>query len=148
MIHPHLLGNAFKAGSNLIREVAMPYIIRLRFSGGVKAVCRLKDEVELENLVKKSPFTSRANRWGDEIYFELPTKLKLEGEKTLMEIGEVAYWPEGNSLCLFFGPTPVSKDEKPVAYSDVKPLGVVIQGLEELRKVKDGERVKVMAKRE
>ena len=121
----------------------MPYTARLRFSGGVTVVCRLIDDPELEKLVEKSPFSSEAERWGDEVYFELPVKLRLRGEKRLMEVGEVAYWPEGNSLCLFFGPTPVSKDDRPVAYSDVKPLGRVVEGLESLKEVRDGEGVRV-----
>ena len=121
----------------------MPYTARLRFSGGVTVVCRLIDDPELEKLAEKSPFSSEAERWGDEVYFELPVKLRLRSEKTLMEVGEVAYWPEGNSLCLFFGPTPVSKDDRPVAYSDVKPLGRVVEGLESLKRVRDGEEVRV-----
>ena len=121
----------------------MPYKVRLKFSGGVEAICELEDDSELEKLLQESPFTAEANRWGDEIYFDLPIKLKLKGERTLMEVGEVAYWPEGNSLCLFFGPTPVSKGDKPVAYSEVKPLGRVVEGLEDLRKVKDGEEIRV-----
>ncbi len=125
----------------------MPYRAELEFSGGVKATCVLGEIPELEKLVEKSPFKSEANRWGEEIYFELPIKLRLRGERTLMEIGEVAYWPEGNSLCLFFGPTPVSKGDKPVAYSDVKPLGRVTEGLENLGKVEDGEEVTVRVKK-
>lgn len=121
----------------------MPYRVELEFSGGVRAVCVLDDVDELEKLVEKSPFKSEANRWGEEIYFELPVKLRLKGERTLMEVGEVAYWPEGNSLCLFFGPTPMSKGDKPVAYSDVKPLGRVVEGLENLGKVKDGEEITI-----
>ncbi|MCX8187492.1 MAG: cyclophilin-like fold protein [Nitrososphaeria archaeon] len=121
----------------------MPYRVDLEFDGGVKAACLLDEIPELEKLVGKSPFKGKANRWGDEIYFELPVKLQLRGERTLMEVGEVAYWPEGNSLCLFFGPTPVSRGDKPVAYSDVKPLGRVIEGLENLKKVKDGEGITV-----
>lgn len=106
-------------------------------------VCELVDEPELEKLVKHSPFEAEAERWGDEVYFELPVKLELKGERTLMEVGEVAYWPDGNCLCIFFGPTPISKDERPVAYSKVKPLGRVIEGLSRLKEVSDGELVNV-----
>lgn len=126
----------------------MPYKVRLEFSGGVKAVCELEDDPEFEKLLEKSPFKAEANRWGDEIYFDLPTKLRLRGERTQMEIGEVAYWPEGNALCLFFGPTPISKGDEPVAYSKVKPLGRVVEGLEDLKKVGDGEEVTVAITRE
>jgi hypothetical protein len=37
----------------------------------------------------------------------------------------------------------MSRDEQPVAYSKVKPLGRVIEGLSRLKEVSDGELVKV-----
>jgi len=39
---------------------------------------------------------------------------------------DVAYWPEGNALCLFYGPTPISKDEQILAYSPVNIVGRII----------------------
>lgn len=126
----------------------MPYKLLIRFSSGLEVLCLLRDEAELEKLITRSPFKSTANLWGDEVYFELPVRLKLEGEKKVMEIGEVAYWPEGNSLCLFFGPTPISRDDKPIAYSNVKPLGKILQGLEHLKKVEDGEELECRIIRE
>jgi hypothetical protein len=121
----------------------MPYVVSLDFSSGVRVVCELVDEPELEKLLRGSPFETEAERWGDEVYFKLPVKLELNGERTVMEVGEVAYWPNGNCLCIFFGPTPMSKDERPVAYSKVKPLGRVVEGLIRLKEVSDGELVKV-----
>jgi len=121
----------------------MPYIVSLDFSSGVRVVCELVDEPELEKLLKSSPFEAEAERWGDEVYFELPVKLGLKGERTLMEVSEVAYWPDGNCLCIFFGPTPISKDERPIAYSKVKPLGRVVEGLNRLKEVSNGELVSV-----
>nr|MBP6333007.1 hypothetical protein [Aminivibrio sp.] len=29
------------------------------------------------------------------------------------EIGDVALWPAGNALCIFFGPTPASSGDEP-----------------------------------
>jgi len=121
----------------------MPYRVEFEFSGGVKAEGALRDIAELEKLAEESPFTSKVNLWGEEIYFDLPIELDLQGERTEMEIGEIAYWPEGNSLCIFFGKTPASKDDKPVAYSDVKPLGKITKGLEDLKKVRSREKVTV-----
>jgi hypothetical protein len=125
----------------------MPYIISLDFSSGVRVICELVDEPELEKLLENSSFEAKAERWGDEVYFELPVKLELKGERTLMEVGEVAYWPDGNCLCIFFGPTPMSRDEQPVAYSKVKPLGRVIEGLSRLKDVSNEELVRVSVKR-
>jgi hypothetical protein len=47
--------------------------------------------------------------WGEEIYF--PISLSSEGDpdaREEVEVGTVAYWPPGDALCLFFGPTPAS----------------------------------------
>ena len=58
-----------------------------------------------------------------------------------MTPGEIAYWPEGQALCIFFGPTPVGKGDKPVAISDVTPIGKVDGPIEILESV--GDRTKV-----
>ena len=116
--------------------------LRLRFSGGVDVEIEVEDDVG-RKLSKAKVFKAKANRWGDEIYFELPVNLGLKGEKVVMEVGEVAYWPEGNSLCIFFGPTPVSKEGEPRAYSPVKSIGRVLGDPEKLTGVRDGESVEV-----
>ena len=62
-----------------------------------------------EALWEILPLESRASLWGEEIYFPIP--LSLEGEpdaREEVEVGTVAYWPPGDALCLFFGPTPAS----------------------------------------
>lgn len=116
---------------------------RFNFSGGVRVVGVIEDEKAAEELLKNSPFESIANRWGDEIYFELPIDLGLKGERVVMKVGEIAYWPEGNSLCIFFGPTPVSRHGEPRAISEVKPLGKIVEGLSDLKMVKQGEKIRV-----
>ena len=42
-----------------------------------------------------------------------------------MAVGELAYWPPGNALCIFFGPTPVSEGSQPRAASPVNPVGML-----------------------
>jgi hypothetical protein len=44
---------------------------------------------------------------------------------------------------LFFGPTPVSEDERPAAISDVTPIGRIIGDTEGLKKVGDRSRLTV-----
>jgi len=117
--------------------------IRFRFSSDIEAVGVINDEKVIEELLKNSPFESTANRWGDEIYFELPFDLGLKGERVVMRVGEIAYWPKGNSLCIFFGPTPVSRHGESRAISKVKPLGEIVEGLDDLKMVKQGEKIRV-----
>ena len=97
----------------------------------------------IEKLIKILPVTSIANRWGDEIYFDIGIEIEEENSKIDMEIGEVAIWPPGKALCLFFGPTPISSSNKPKAYSPVNPIGMIESGIEILNKVNSGVKVKV-----
>jgi len=54
-----------------------------------------------------------------------------------MKVGEVAYWPQGQALCFFFGPTPVSRGSEPVAISPVSPVGIVVSAIDSLKEIGD-----------
>ncbi len=96
-----------------------------------------------EAFIKAAPFESRVNTWGDEIYFSTPVKLGQENAQETVEKGDVAYWPPGNALCIFFGPTPVSSPGEIRPASPVNVFGKVLGDLERLKKVKSGEKVRV-----
>lgn len=87
------------------------------------------------------PFEAYTNVWGAEIYFEIPVEMPIEEGRTRMEVGEVAFWPNGSALCFFYGPTPVSKDGTPTAVSDVSPVGRILGDPTELGSVGDRTRV-------
>ncbi len=89
------------------------------------------------------PFESEAELWGDEVYFEIPVTLELENSQVDVEVGDVAYWPPEHCMCIFFGRTPASTSDKPRAYSPVNVFGKVIGDVKVLRKVKEGEKLRV-----
>lgn len=77
----------------------------------------------LENL----PIEVKINRWGDELYTEKTQIVEREEDgKRQVNLFDVAYWPEGNALCLFYGPTPISEEGKILAYSPVNIVGRII----------------------
>ena len=79
-------------------------------------------------IIDHLPVKVRINRWGDELYTD-PTEIDVkEEENAKTEVNEldVAYWPKGKALCLFFGPTPISKDGKILAYSPVNIVGKIL----------------------
>ncbi|KPQ43981.1 MAG: hypothetical protein MPEBLZ_01449 [Candidatus Methanoperedens nitroreducens] len=89
------------------------------------------------------PFESIAHRWGEEVYFEIPLEFETEDGKEVLEVGDIAYWPPGKSMCIFFGPTPSSKNDEVRAYSPVTVFGRIIEDARIFRNVKDGERIRV-----
>lgn len=65
------------------------------------------------------PIEGNATRWGEELYFRSSIDVPPETTRSAVEPGSLAYWPDGNAICLFWGPTPASSDETPRAASPV-----------------------------
>ena len=98
-------------------------------------------------ILEALPFDSTVNTWGDEIYFTIPVTLQQEPDARVeVEIGELAYWPAGKAFCIFFGPTPVSRDEKPRAYSPVNVFGRVLGDTTVLKGIANGAQIRVNRK--
>jgi hypothetical protein len=78
-----------------------------------------KNPMTCKAIWEKLPFELHLARWGEELYGEIPIVLEKENSQVDCEVGDVGYWPDGKGFCIFFGPTPVSKTEKPKAASPV-----------------------------
>ncbi len=72
------------------------------------------------------PLSGEATRWGDELYFRTSVDVDAENARAEVAEGTLAYWPQGNALCLFWGPTPASHGDEPRAASPVNVVGRVL----------------------
>lgn len=105
---------------------------------------RLNDNPTSKEIWEQLPIEGQVNTWGDEIYFEIDVTMPQESDaREKVEVGELGYWPVGRAFCIFFGPTPISKDEQPRAYSPVNIIGEVIGDIAKLKTIKDGENVRI-----
>jgi hypothetical protein len=91
--------------------------------GGLELHGNLDDSSLAERVWRTLPCESYGETWGKEVYF--PINLRVENIESVEEVdvGDIAYWPEGPDLCIFFGSTPKSTDEKPVVASPVTVIG-------------------------
>ena len=101
----------------------------------------LNDTPAAKEIVDYLPITSTVSRWGDEIYFDAGVKLSAEDSSMDVEVGDVAYWSQGKSICVFFGPTPASEDGRPYPASPVAVIGKTSASCEELRRIVLGEEI-------
>ncbi|UCF07518.1 MAG: hypothetical protein JSW28_07675 [Thermoplasmata archaeon] len=97
-----------------------------------------------EAVLKALPFEGAVNTWGEEVYFDIPVNAKEEDAQQVMEEGDIAFWPLGSAMCIFFGPTPASEDERPKAYTPVNLFARVIGDAKVFGKLKDGEIIQVL----
>lgn len=85
-------------------------------------------------LAAALPLEVSMTRWGDEYYGTLPVAISSgEKRRDVFEIGEVALWPSGNALCIFFGPTPASVGDEPRMASPGIALGRIVTGVAVLK---------------
>ena len=117
--------------------------VRFRF-GSLEVPAQFNDSSTAQVIYASLPIKSKVNRWGDEIYFEIPTKLGPEDATLDLKVGDIGYWPEGACLCLFFGKTPVSIDERPRPASEVNLIGTFSVSPDVLRKVTSGTKAEVL----
>jgi len=87
----------------------------------------LNESACARKIAQALPLEIKMSRWGDEYYGNCGVHHPLESDaRSLMRIGEIAYWPPGSALCFFFGPTPASSGPEPMAASAVNPVGRII----------------------
>lgn len=81
----------------------------------------------VKDFMKKLPFSLKAHLWGEEIYTdESPIDVDEENAKSPVLLNDVAYWPNGKAICLFYGPTPIGKKGEITPYSPVNVIGKIL----------------------
>ncbi len=114
---------------------------------GISIDAELGTSATATKIFEALPFEGIVNTWGQEIYFTIPVTLQQEPDaRAEVDIGEIAFWPMGKAFCIFFGPTPVSQDEKPRAYSPVNVFGRLLGDATVLKGIANGARIRVNRK--
>ena len=93
---------------------------------------------------KASPFQSKIETWGKEIYFDTSIRVsKEEDAKQVLEKGEIAFWVEGHSIAIGFGPTPISERDEIKLVTKANIFGYSEYELSKLSNISSGALVKV-----
>jgi len=114
----------------------MPVDIQLDFStiqrqlsnirinvGGVDFVGTLSSSPLTGKLLSLLPYEAIGETWGKEVYFPMNLNADSPGFVSEVKVGDIAYWPDGPDICLFFGRTPKSTSDAPVVASPVVVIG-------------------------
>jgi hypothetical protein len=134
---------AVGAGNN--KDRAMPQRIRFDF-GSLTLEAELSDTPTARAIAAALPIEGRALTWGDEVYFEIPVRVKREGDaRAVVTPGEIAYWPEGPAIALGFGRTPISKGDECRLASPCNIFAKALGDVTALKAVRAGTAIKVTA---
>ena len=115
--------------------------------GKKETEAQLNDSETAKRIYEALPIEASANVWVEEIYFEIPVSVEEEKaySRQNMKVGELAYWPQGNAFCIFFGRTPASINSEPRAISNVNVIGMILKKAEAelFKSVKDGDKIRI-----
>jgi hypothetical protein len=121
--------------------------LRIRFDFGALTLdAELLDTPTARAIATALPITSSVLTWGEEVYFEIPVDVAREqGARTVVVPGDIAYWPDGNSIAIGFGRTPISKGDETRLASPCNIFAKALGDVKTLSSVKAGTRVNVAA---
>ena len=121
----------------------MPTAITIEI-GKVTLKAELNDGASARSFLELLPKQVSLSRWGDEYYGNCGINVQESPDaREDMKVGELALWPPGSALCIFFGPTPASRGREPRAASPVNPIGRLLDDPAPLKALGPSIRVKV-----
>ncbi|MCD6360861.1 MAG: hypothetical protein J7M38_08335 [Armatimonadetes bacterium] len=115
----------------------MPTPIRIT-AGDVVVEAELNDTQCARMIAEALPIEASAGTWGEEIYFSIDVDCPAEDPTSVVELGDLGYWPPGSAFCMFFGQTPMSTAEEIRPASPVTVIGRMTGDLEPLKSVSSG----------
>src|SRR3989338_5300490 len=114
-------------------------------TGTIELKAQLNNSETAKRIYEKLPIKGTINKWGDEVYFEIPVHVELEEKiaREVVEKGDLGFWPSGDCFCIFFGKTPASRGNEIRPASAVNVFGKILGDISVLKYTKDGENITI-----
>ncbi len=118
-------------------------LIRFDF-GSLKLDAELLVTPTAKAVAAALPLSSSVLTWGEEVYFDIPINVPREKDaRAVIVPGEIAYWPQGPSIAIGFGRTPISQGNETRLASPCNVFAKALGDVKTLGKVRTGTKVEM-----
>jgi hypothetical protein len=115
-------------------------------AGGVRLYAILSDTATASALWDALPLEGKVRLYGHSILVDASLGVALEPiARAAVKAGDLAFWPDGPAIGLYFGKTPASTGDDPAAASPVNVFGRITGDAGRLARVSEGAKVKLTA---
>ncbi len=118
---------------------------RIRFDFGSLVIeANLRATPTAAAIAAKLPYEARAATWGEEVYFDVDVRAPREADaRAIITPGEIAFWPDGPSIPIGFGRTPISRGDECRLASACNIFADATSDVKALRDVRSGTNIKM-----
>jgi hypothetical protein len=117
--------------------------IRIDF-GSLTLDAELLDTPTARAIAATLPYESSAMTWGEEVYFDVPVEVDSESDaRAVVTLGEIAYWPDGPSIAIGYGRTPISRGDEIRLACPCNVFAKALSDVKALARVQAGTRIRV-----
>ncbi len=132
----HISGKEF----GTITRITGNIVVKSKNIGRVKAELTYENPITVKKIVDALPITGKAKKWGDIVYFKVDNiEIPPENPREAVKKGEIGFWVEESSICIFFGKTPKSKGKEIIAEEEVNVFAKIKGNIRVLSEIEEGE---------
>jgi hypothetical protein len=126
----------------------MPHAITISIAD-VEMQATILDTPTAKAIRNILPLERTVNTWGHELYFDVGISEEVEANaSTIVQFGDLAFWPPGSAFCIFFGLTPASQGAEIRAASPVNIIGSIADPpIDKLRRIRTGTAIRIAVAR-
>ena len=119
--------------------------LRIKITNSGKSVYATIDKSHIAKTIWDIlPLSGKVSVWGGEVKLRISIHLDEKDPTDNLSLGDIAFWPIDNAICIYTGPTPISVSDKVIRPAlPVCVFGSIKENLELLSGIQEKDKIRI-----